>query len=680
MMCRSCMLTVVLCAVTLVPYLSAQETTVDTAVNRSLYQENELWDGLMQNCGQKTTFSCVQTNIYGFLERSLQSDFYVTDGFFFKKNENKYSEEMNSNLFDGVASRESRSRWSKLNKSFGDENTPRDVENKVEEEKVFAEMEKDDREEQESFSEFVKAVEEAEKSFDEKRNVTEPEVASDTTTFEPPATTVEDVPTTTPVPPEEQPVVRSISAVSDFMYSRGLGYFMTHDLELHLPSFVFGGAKVTVSPRSFESDGGALLKFNIEPAVQPEDGARTINIHKKIFHKKLMSSMLAALLIMKLIKVKLMFLLPVFLGVGTAKKILLKALLFIFPALAHLFKLCSYYHHKAKYHHHHHQIAHHHHHLPVSVPVYHGPPSHSSYHHSAGPPVVSSDYGPPGAGGGYEVSGPSVEWHSRTESPGTLSQHGSELASWGLGEFPASWEDPRVSRSAVPVTEPTGVRNYPPHRPQPGGFQYPENEVIDVKPPPPPPGAYPPHKSGFGGPPSGPDSFGPDSFGPSGLGGPPTGPGRTGQAPPPSAPAASSIKSPVGAYSQAVHTRLQALTPRPPTSSATNSGGGGGGSNLDPFYSPMLRKIDAVFIDMGVMEEGCRERLVCSMYKNPSKFSPHSNLMSAQLSKEPSELKKPTSMNPSVVRYFKYMQAARDGQEFKDCLRSYSSCNINTER
>ncbi|XP_039275532.1 uncharacterized protein LOC111053609 isoform X2 [Nilaparvata lugens] len=616
MMCRSCMLTVVLCAVTLVPYLSAQETTVDTAVNRSLYQENELWDGLMQNCGQKTTFSCVQTNIYGFLERSLQSDFYVTDGFFFKKNENKYSEEMNSNLFDGVASRESRSRWSKLNKSFGDENTPRDVENKVEEEKVFAEMEKDDREEQESFSEFVKAVEEAEKSFDEKRNVTEPEVASDTTTFEPPATTVEDVPTTTPVPPEEQPVVRSISAVSDFMYSRGLGYFMTHDLELHLPSFVFGGAKVTVSPRSFESDGGALLKFNIEPAVQPEDGARTINIHKKIFHKKLMSSMLAALLIMKLIKVKLMFLLPVFLGVGTAKKILLKALLFIFPALAHLFKLCSYYHHKAKYHHHHHQIAHHHHHLPVSVPVYHGPPSHSSYHHSAGPPVVSSDYGPPGAGGGYE----------------------------------------------------------------PGGFQYPENEVIDVKPPPPPPGAYPPHKSGFGGPPSGPDSFGPDSFGPSGLGGPPTGPGRTGQAPPPSAPAASSIKSPVGAYSQAVHTRLQALTPRPPTSSATNSGGGGGGSNLDPFYSPMLRKIDAVFIDMGVMEEGCRERLVCSMYKNPSKFSPHSNLMSAQLSKEPSELKKPTSMNPSVVRYFKYMQAARDGQEFKDCLRSYSSCNINTER
>lgn len=77
----------------------------------------------------------------------------------------------------------------------------------------------------------------------------------------------------------------------------------------------------------------------------------------KIFKKKLMSSFLAAMLIMKLLKIKAMFLLPVLLGVGTAKKILLKILLFLFPALAHLFKLCAYYHHHhAKYHHHHHQV------------------------------------------------------------------------------------------------------------------------------------------------------------------------------------------------------------------------------------------------------------------------------------------------------------------------------------
>lgn len=78
---------------------------------------------------------------------------------------------------------------------------------------------------------------------------------------------------------------------------------------------------------------------------------------EKFFKKKLMTSMLAAMLILKLLKLKAMFFLPLLLGVGTAKKILLKVLLFVFPALAHLFKLCSYYHHKhAKFHHHHHQV------------------------------------------------------------------------------------------------------------------------------------------------------------------------------------------------------------------------------------------------------------------------------------------------------------------------------------
>ncbi|CAB0015330.1 unnamed protein product, partial [Nesidiocoris tenuis] len=65
---------------------------------------------------------------------------------------------------------------------------------------------------------------------------------------------------------------------------------------------------------------------------------------------------MAALLIIKLIKVKLMFLLPLIVGVTTAKKILLKALLFLFPALTHLFKLCAY------YHHHHTKLSHHYHH------------------------------------------------------------------------------------------------------------------------------------------------------------------------------------------------------------------------------------------------------------------------------------------------------------------------------
>lgn len=53
----------------------------------------------------------------------------------------------------------------------------------------------------------------------------------------------------------------------------------------------------------------------------------------------------------------------------------------------------------------------------------------------------------------------------------------------------------------------------------------------------------------------------------------------------------------------------------------------------DPFYSPILEKIDKILLGLGFNEEPCRERLICSMYKNPSKFSPHSNLLSAELSR-----------------------------------------------
>lgn len=54
---------------------------------------------------------------------------------------------------------------------------------------------------------------------------------------------------------------------------------------------------------------------------------------------------------------------------------------------------------------------------------------------------------------------------------------------------------------------------------------------------------------------------------------------------------------------------------------------------FDPFYSPILQKIDSIFTQLGFNEEGCRERLICSMYKNPVRFSPHSNLLSTELSR-----------------------------------------------
>jgi len=73
--------------------------------------------------------------------------------------------------------------------------------------------------------------------------------------------------------------------------------------------------------------------------------------------------------------------------------------------------------------------------------------------------------------------------------------------------------------------------------------------------------------------------------------------------------------------------KLKSLTQRPPSESTTVH------VTYDPFYSPILQKMDNVFVQVGFNEEACRERLVCSMYKTPSRFSPHSNLISAELSR-----------------------------------------------
>lgn len=59
-------------------------------------------------------------------------------------------------------------------------------------------------------------------------------------------------------------------------------------------------------------------------------------------------------------------------------------------------------------------------------------------------------------------------------------------------------------------------------------------------------------------------------------------------------------------------------------------------TNYDPFYSPLLSRLDAVFQQLGLVstsDERCREKLVCLMYSNPAKYAPYSNLVSAQLSR-----------------------------------------------
>ncbi|KAK9880012.1 hypothetical protein WA026_008525 [Henosepilachna vigintioctopunctata] len=97
-------------------------------------------------------------------------------------------------------------------------------------------------------------------------------------------------------------------------------------------------------------------------------------------------------------------------------------------------------------------------------------------------------------------------------------------------------------------------------------------------------------------------------------------------------------------------------------------------TSYDPFYSPLLSRLDAVFQqlhlgnDKSPKTELCRERLICMMYANPAKYAPYSNLVSAQLSRELNELRKPSSDNPEILRFFRYMKAAKDGQDGEECL------------
>lgn len=59
-------------------------------------------------------------------------------------------------------------------------------------------------------------------------------------------------------------------------------------------------------------------------------------------------------------------------------------------------------------------------------------------------------------------------------------------------------------------------------------------------------------------------------------------------------------------------------------------------TNYDPFYSPLLSRLDVVFQQLNLgknANEKCREKMICMMYANPAKYAPYSNLVSAQLSR-----------------------------------------------
>uniref|UniRef100_A0A182T800 Uncharacterized protein n=1 Tax=Anopheles maculatus TaxID=74869 RepID=A0A182T800_9DIPT len=150
------------------------------------------------------------------------------------------------------------------------------------------------------------------------------------------------------------------------MRDKSLRFMLTHDVSIQMPEVMFDGAIFRIQPRAIEGNGMiAKLEFVPRTELAEARGHGTPRILfkkiKKFFQNKLLLAFLAIVLIIKIVKIKVMWLLPLLVGVGTAKKLVLKFLLFLFPALSHIFKLCSYYHasyHKPNFHHHQHHINH----------------------------------------------------------------------------------------------------------------------------------------------------------------------------------------------------------------------------------------------------------------------------------------------------------------------------------
>ncbi|XP_017770617.1 PREDICTED: uncharacterized protein LOC108558269 [Nicrophorus vespilloides] len=482
-----------------------------------------------------------------------------------------------------------------------------------------------------------------------------------------------------------------IEDVSNGLRNKAFEFAFTHDMELNLPDF-FGGGIMRISPRSSEGSG-ALLKVDFEPRSANEvSDPRFFKKIKKFISGKLVMALMAILLVIKLISVKFMFFLPMVMGVAAAKKLLLKVLLFLFPVLGHLFKLCPYYS-PTKFHHHHHQISHLHH-LPHGPSLHggieldHPPPGWEEKHQhqsedfgyysdgaSFGPDFSThrkdydvnkphedagqGHYGGPGHRGQIRPQPPSIQGKQKAGplTPTEIENMVLKAEKEAMLKARLQDEQKRVEsenkklqdqiKNAMKLQEKLKIQsivakqsskiavataNY--QNPNMIHPQIVQPHIVHAVP------ASHMHQQ---------NSYLPQPM----LQSIPQ--GQMYQTQMNDVHRTQPINSPV----------YQAPIPPKPV--------------FDAFYSPILEKIDKVLIELGFHDEACRERLVCSMYKNPSKFSPHSNLISAELSREASELQKPTSSNSAVIRFYKYVQAARDGQDKRDCMRLYPTCAIVTE-
>ncbi|XP_062561251.1 uncharacterized protein LOC134225295 isoform X3 [Armigeres subalbatus] len=404
-----------------------------------------------------------------------------------------------------------------------------------------------------------------------------------------------------------------IEEVTTALHGKTLKFMLTHDVNIRMPEIMFDGAILRIEPRAIEGNGMlAKLEFLPQTTIMARGASEPRILFKKIkkfLTSKLLLAFLGVILVIKIIKIKVMWLLPLLVGVGTAKKLVLKFLLFLFPALSHIFKLCSYYHasyHKPNFHHHQHHINH----------------LHSFYQHDKELPELIFTKPPRGHPSEY-LHGAPVPPHAHFQPEIHYESSGPGLGSEIVVPKPVYGPPPSVYGSSAhsfsSKRSPTGAASSiaASYVSAPSGSTAEEQLIREAQ-----------RQEAY----------------------------RIAQE-----------QKLIAKQQQIVNHQAfvqEGVTPRP----------------IDPFYSPILQRLDKVFNALGVVDENCRERLVCAMYKAPIKYSPHSNYVSAELSRDASELQKPTSTNAAVIRFYRYVQAARDGQDQRDCRQTYSLCTINIDK
>ncbi|XP_076650605.1 DUF1676 domain-containing protein Osi17 [Halictus rubicundus] len=445
-----------------------------------------------------------------------------------------------------------------------------------------------------------------------------------------------------------------LEEVTGAIRKKAVKFLATRDYEIQLPEFFFEGAAVKISPKEVD-ETGALIRVDFGQRALESEG-RIFKKIRKFIQNKLLTSFLALLLIIKLIKLKFMFVIPFLFGIGTAKKLFLKLLLFFIPAFAHVFKLCSsYYSSHTKYHHHHHQIAHHHHHVPVPVPV----PAYYPHHHHHHDDDLDT----------YDYAHPHIQYRKDVE----------ELKEWGIEPY----EGPEdvIGAGGIPVRGP-GVLQAPYPGPgyPPGGYggpQYAANapQITPTFPDKRPLSAHNLAYSAYVDnnrrqvvQPASPVVSNPNNP----IVNVPVNPVNPNSIAAAAPPVANTVKNSYGVFAQ--NTRQISAK-----SSQLEAKPGVATQRQDEFYGPIVNRLEEIFKQLRFFEETCRERLICSMYKNPAVYSPHSNLVSNELSRDPQELKQASGTESSSSQKFhRYVNAARLGQDGGDCLRMYP-CHINTE-